>query len=148
MTFYGNKLTYECGLARRFENPETGFLYDERSIVCNWNKTWSPYNELDSCKWVACINPPQPPSYTNLQVDWDGVPVNFSSSIPYTCNSDDVTRYFELDRDMETYNITCLGKDKEYVAISTVSLQMMGAGRLHKCGRNVLQASTVHLLLQ
>ena len=108
MTFYGNKLTYECGLARRFEDGETGRLYDERSIVCNWNKTWTPYNELDSCKWVACINPPDPPSFTNLKVEWDGIPVNFTDNIPYTCNSDEVNHYFEWDRDMEHYNVTCL----------------------------------------
>ena len=114
-TYYGNTLSYECGLARRFNNLETGLLYDERSITCNWNKTWTPYNELDSCEWVACINPPKPPSFTHLQADWDGVPVNFTSNIAYSCNSDDVSRYFEWDRDMESYNVTCLGKHHEYI---------------------------------
>ena len=109
LTFFGNTLTYQCGLARRFENPETNLLYDERSIVCNWNKTWTLHNELDSCEWVACIDPPSPPAFTNLEVEWDGAPVNFTSNIPYTCNSEVVARYFESDRDMEDYNVTCLG---------------------------------------
>ena len=92
-------------------DPESDLLYDERSIMCNWNKTWSPHDELDSCVWVACINPPEAPSHTNVKVDWDGLPVNFTDNISYGCNSDDVPRYFEWDRDMEIYNVSCLGTD-------------------------------------
>ena len=62
---YGVSLGYECGLARMFEDPETEQLYDMRWMGCNWNKTWTPYDSLDSCKWVACINPPDPPPHTD-----------------------------------------------------------------------------------
>ena len=56
---YGSKLGYECGLARKFEDPETQDLYSERWINCNWNKTWTPIDTLDKCVWTQCINPPQ-----------------------------------------------------------------------------------------
>ena len=109
ISFYGNTLTYECGLARRFKEPESNLLYDTRSIVCNWNKTWTPYTEIDPCIWVACINPPDPPFFTNLVVEWDGVPINFTNNISYTCDSDFIPHYFESDRDLQEYNISCLG---------------------------------------
>lgn len=54
---HGSKLGYSCGLGRMFESYE-GDLYDEMWIQCNWNKSWTPTTELDSCKWVQCINPP------------------------------------------------------------------------------------------
>ena len=54
---HGSKLGYSCGLGRMFESYE-GDLYDEMWIQCNWNKTWTPTTELDTCKWVQCINPP------------------------------------------------------------------------------------------
>ena len=56
---YGSNLGYECGLARRFEDPETSELYSERWMTCNWNKTWTPVDSLDECTWIQCINPPQ-----------------------------------------------------------------------------------------
>jgi hypothetical protein len=52
-------LRYQCGLARRFEDPETEELYDERWMECQWNKTWTPVDSLDPCRWVQCIDPPQ-----------------------------------------------------------------------------------------
>ena len=106
ISFYGNTLTYECGLARRFLDPEREQLYDNRSIICNWNKTWTPNPELDPCVWVACINPPAAPPFTNLEVEWDGVPLNFTHNISYSCSSE---TFFEMDRDLQDYNITCLG---------------------------------------
>ena len=109
ISFYGNTLTYECGLARRFLDAETELLYDRKSITCNWNKTWTPSSELDSCVWVACINPPEPPSETNLEVEWDGVPVNFTYNVSYSCSSDNLPTYFEEDEEMPQYNLTCLG---------------------------------------
>ena len=56
---YGSKLGYECGLARQFEDPETQVLYQERWLSCNWNKSWTPVDTLDNCKWIQCINPPK-----------------------------------------------------------------------------------------
>ena len=56
---YGSTLGYECGLARRFEDPETLELYSERWMTCNWNKTWTPVDTVDECVWIQCINPPE-----------------------------------------------------------------------------------------
>ena len=41
MRSYGSVLRYQCGLARRFYDPELDSLYDERFMTCNWNKTWT-----------------------------------------------------------------------------------------------------------
>ena len=98
-------LGYECGLARMFEDPETEELYEMRWMGCNWNKTWTPYDSLDPCKWVACINPPDAPPEANLVSNYDGVPVEFFNTSSYSCKSDDI--YFEHDRDAEEWNITC-----------------------------------------
>ena len=106
--FYGNTLVYECGLAREFYDPETDSTYLQRNLTCNWNKTWTPVNELDTCVWVACINPPTAPYESKMKVNWDGNPVNFTNNITYTCNNDGVPRYFENNRSQEIYNLTCL----------------------------------------
>ena len=106
--FYGTTLVYECGLAREFYDPEKDSTYIQRNITCNWNKTWSPINELDDCVWVACVDPPQPPFASRMVVDWDGIPVNFTDDFSYTCNSNDVPRYFENNRSQEVFSVTCL----------------------------------------
>ena len=49
---YGARLGYTCGLARLFEDGETGEVYQERWMGCNWNKTWTPMDYLDECKYV------------------------------------------------------------------------------------------------
>jgi hypothetical protein len=51
-------------MARKFESPETNDVYEERWIHCNWNKSWTPVDTLDSCVWVQCINPPQVKTYS------------------------------------------------------------------------------------
>ena len=88
-----------------FEDPETEQLYEMRWIGCNWNKTWTPYDSLDPCKWVACINPPDPPPESLMVSNYDGVPIEFFNTSSYGCASDDT--YFEHDRDAEDWNITC-----------------------------------------
>ena len=50
---------YKCGIARQFEDPETGEQYSERWMTCNWNKTWTKTDTLDECVWTQCINPPE-----------------------------------------------------------------------------------------
>ena len=55
---YGSRLGYECGLARQFVDPETEEFYPKRWLQCNWNKTWTKVDYLDTCTWIACINPP------------------------------------------------------------------------------------------
>ena len=39
MRSYGSRLGYQCGLARRFLDPERGRHYDERWMTCNWNSS-------------------------------------------------------------------------------------------------------------
>ena len=38
---YGSVLRYQCGLARRFYEPDLDLEYDERNMTCNWNRTWT-----------------------------------------------------------------------------------------------------------
>ena len=103
---YGSKLRYECGLARKFYDPEAEEEYSERWMQCNWNTTWTLYDKLDECIWVQCLYPPDPPLDTLLASTWNGEPVEFHSNVSYVCESDDL--YFEVDREMTEYNISCL----------------------------------------
>ena len=103
---YGTQLRYECGLARKFHDEIYDETYDERRMTCNWNNSWSEHDSLDPCIWVQCLYPPLPPPTSNLKLIWDGSPVNFTHNVSYVCKSDDL--YFEWDRDMEEFNITCL----------------------------------------
>ena len=103
---YGSRLRYECGLARKFLDPETGRHYDERWMTCNWNSSWTLYDSLDTCEWVACLYPPQPPEEALLALQWDGLPTEFDGNVSYTCKDENL--YFEMDKDMIEYNVTCL----------------------------------------
>ena len=102
----GSRLTYECGLARRFLDPESEQHYDERLMQCNWNTTWTLTDTLDPCVWVACLYPPDPPEGAAIRLEWDGSPVEFNTNVSYVCESDDL--YFEWDRDMPDFNVSCL----------------------------------------
>ena len=103
---YGSRLRYQCGLARRFLDPETGRHYDDRWMTCNWNSSWTLTDTLDTCEWVACINPPTPPEEALIALQWDGNPIEFNGNVSYTCKDENL--YFEMDKDMEEYNVTCL----------------------------------------
>ena len=103
---YGSRLRYQCGLARKFLDPETGRHYDERWMTCNWNSSWTLYDSLDTCEWVACLYPPDPPEEALLALQWDGQPTEFYGNVSYTCADENL--YFEADKDMPEYNITCL----------------------------------------
>ena len=48
---YGSRLRYQCGLARKFYNPEVSAngTYDERMMQCNWNTSWTLEDSLDPC---------------------------------------------------------------------------------------------------
>ena len=79
-------------------------------MECNWNKTWTRHDSLDECKWVACLYPPEPPIETRLSSTWDNNPIEFFDNNTYVCPGDDL--FFEWDREMEVFNISCLpGRD-------------------------------------
>ena len=103
---YGSVLRYECGPARKFYDPEWEELYDERFMQCNWNNTWTKVDTIDDCVWVQCLYPPTPPPETLLTDTWSGDPVEFYDNVSYVCPGDDL--FFEWDRDLESYNISCL----------------------------------------
>ena len=48
----------------------------------------------------------QPPDETNLLSNWEGSPVEFFDNSSYSCKSFEL--YFDIDRDLEFWNITCL----------------------------------------
>ena len=102
---YGSVLRYQCGLARRFYDPELDSLYDERWMTCNWNQTWTLYDTIDSCVWTQCLYPPDPPPGARLASTWSGEPVDFYGNVSFVCEEEEL--YFEWDRDMEEFNITC-----------------------------------------
>ena len=103
---YGSRLRYQCGPARRFFSPDNESYYDDMWLECNWNKSWTPVDSLDSCNWVQCLNPPDPPEEHLLELDWDGLPVEFNSTVSYVCQSDDT--YFLWDNTQLEFNVTCL----------------------------------------
>ena len=103
---YGSRLGFQCGLARRVLDPESEEYYDERWLECSWNKTWGPVDSLDPCVWIQCLHPPTPPETNRLEANWYGGPVEFNDSVSYGCNSSDT--YFEWDRQMVEFNVTCL----------------------------------------
>ena len=103
---YGSVLRYQCGLARRFYDPELGQEYDERTMTCNWNNTWTRHEVLDSCVWTQCLYPPDPPPGTRLVSTWSGDPVDFYGNVSYVCEEEEL--YFEWEREMEEFNVTCL----------------------------------------
>ena len=75
-------------------------------MTCNWNSSWTLYDSLDTCEWVACLYPPQPPEEALLALQWDGLPTEFDGNVSYTCKDENL--YFEMDKDMSEYNVTCL----------------------------------------
>ena len=103
---YGSKLRYECGKARRFYDPELEELYDERTIQCNWNNTWTRHDYIDECVWTQCLYPPPTPEGYLLTTTWSGDPVEFYDNATYVCDGEDL--YFEWDRQILEFNVTCL----------------------------------------
>ena len=108
-----------------FQNQSSGGTYQKQEISCNWNRLWSPNDELELCVWVQCINPPQaranfithcysvlfsyfqPPKNTNLKPNWAGEPVEFGAHVTYSCDSDE--NHFEADFNQTAWaGATCL----------------------------------------
>ena len=75
----GSRLGYECGPARKFEDPETGEQYSERWLECHWNQVLSsarahslPYSAADlepgghsRCLRVGAVYRPARPAGRN-----------------------------------------------------------------------------------
>ena len=102
---YGSVLTYQCGLARQFLEPELGELYQERNMTCNWNTSWTTRDYLDQCVWTQCLYPPDPPEGHLLVSTWSGDPVDFHDNVTYVCEEEDL--YFQWDRNQLEFNVTC-----------------------------------------
>ncbi len=61
---------------------------------------------MDECEWVQCIDPPIPAG-ANIKHTWDGVtPYEFGANATYECAS--TSLWFEQDRQMQSFNVTCL----------------------------------------
>ena len=102
---YGSVLSYQCGLARQFYEPELGELYQQRNMTCNWNTTWTLRDSLDECVWTQCLYPPEPPELSLLTSTWSGQPVEFQENVSYVCQEEET--YFQWDRDQLEFNVTC-----------------------------------------
>ena len=74
-------------------------------MTCQWDKTWTPTSQINTCDWVACLKPPIPPKSTFLRVsDWFGAPIPFGSQIRYVCERG---YFFEDDPSQEDVKYTC-----------------------------------------
>ena len=74
-------------------------------MTCNWDNTWSPGPDILDCDWVACLDPPQPPEYTNLRVtDWFGEPIQFGEKVRFVCERG---KMFEDDPAKEYVEYQC-----------------------------------------
>ena len=105
MRSYGSVLRYQCGLARKFYDPEMEEFYPERNMTCNWNATWTTRDYLDECVWTQCLYPPDPPDGHLIVSTWSGDPVEFFDNVSYVCHQEDL--FFEWDREMGEFNVTC-----------------------------------------
>ena len=79
--------------------------FDTMTMICDWNKRWTPIRDLFPCGWVACLKPPDPPSWSNLRITgWFGEPLQFGNTIKYVC---DRNMFFEDDKTLEFLEYTC-----------------------------------------
>ena len=101
---YMANLTYHCGSARQFLQPD-GSHQETESMTCQWSKQWTPKSTLNPCDWVACLKPPAPPKSTFLRVsDWFGDPIPFGQQIRFVCERG---YYFEDDPAQVDLLYTC-----------------------------------------
>ncbi len=61
--------------------------------------------QIDECVAVFCGEPTLPAGH-NLQNSWNGLPVQFSENITYSCLSG---YFFSHDRDLADFQVTCRG---------------------------------------
>ena len=97
---YMTNLTYKCGSARKFIKDNAAF--DELTMTCQWNRSWTPTEILAPCDWVACLKPPTPPKSSNLRVtDWDGGVIQFGDPVHFVCE-----RGFLFEEDVAQQEVT------------------------------------------
>jgi hypothetical protein len=79
---------------------------------------------LQTCDWVACLKPPDPPPASNLRLtDWFGAPVPFNGTARYVCNRG---MKFEKDPSQEYVEYTCQVRKKALkIKVTTVSFKFM-----------------------
>ena len=78
--------------------------FDKMTMTCDWNKHWTPIRDLLPCDWVACLKPPNPPSWSSLGITgWFGEHVLFGHTIKYVC---DRNMFFEDDKTLEFVEYT------------------------------------------
>ena len=100
---YNAQLSYVCGSARRFLGKGSTHV-DSINMTCGWSKLWSRSLSLPPCDWTACLQPPQPPAYTNLRPHWHGDPIPFGETIHFICERG---MAFEEDLLQESFQVTC-----------------------------------------
>ena len=47
---YDSKVTYRCGAARGFRDPDTDTIVYKQEFTCNWDAAWEPTDQLMSCE--------------------------------------------------------------------------------------------------
>ena len=62
---YEAKAEYTCGPYAKFFNTANNETYEKATLLCSWDKKWSP-SELDECSWLSCPVVPEPPQSSNL----------------------------------------------------------------------------------
>ena len=107
-------LTYECGSARMFLDSETDDHIKSLSMSCQWNEEWTgsaAIPELLPCDWIACLQPPTPPSWTNLRhTGWFGDPIPFNGWVRFVCERG---TFFEFDPELEYVDYQCQDGNEE-----------------------------------
>ena len=80
-------------------------MVESVSLTCDWNKLWFPSSDLPICDWVACLRPPDPPTWSDLwATQWSGQPVQFGETVKYVC---DRNMFFEDDQTLDFLEYTC-----------------------------------------
>jgi hypothetical protein len=62
---FNSSATYTCGPYGNFQAIPNGPLSVEQTIVCSWNKSWTPA-VLPPCVATSCPSVPFPPSSTGM----------------------------------------------------------------------------------
>ena len=109
LTPHGTKVTYSCGLGKRFvrytENGK-GPYYHNKTLTCQWNTTWAPEGLLDECEAVACAAPSVPDGSRLKLQQMDTLTFAFGKTATFMCDNSGI--YFEQGREMKSFNLTCL----------------------------------------